>query len=495
MSAMLIGTASSLPVYALEEESHTNDVHRLRNPYSGEHLFTAKKEESDALVNAGWIQEDTAWKSPEEGEAVHRLFNSWSNDHLYTMDEEEIQTLIDNGWVDEGIVFFSDEKKGTPVYRLYNRYASVGSHHYTASLQEYQELQMNGWEGEDIAWYGSAEKKSEEETDEKEEKKETITGWKTMNGKTSYFDENGKLVRNAWVDDRYVNANGEEETDILPPLTKGSSDLEVLEIQKEYTSVLMPFERDGMKIYGELYLPNNFQDSYPLTIISTGFNATADYTRNIAKDLVKKGRAAYVYEYIGGSVENCKSDGNFLDMSVLTEKEDLETVLRGLKKLNYIDGDHITLVGCSQGGLVSTLVSAEHSYEINGLVLYYPALDIPENARELYETEADIPKEPAAYNETVGKKYYEDAMKIDVEEAVSSYHGRVFIVHGSEDSVVSPEVSEKASKVFENADLVILPDLEHGFRNSDDSYTEDLAHADDLSAEFLNEVDPVINSL
>ena len=52
-----------------------------------------------------------------------------------------------------------------------------------------------------------------------------------------------------------------------------------------------------------------------------------------------------------------KSDGKTTEMSVLTEVKDLEVVIDYVSTLPYVNKDKIFLMGCSQGGFVSALVT------------------------------------------------------------------------------------------------------------------------------------------
>ena len=71
-------------------------------------------------------------------------------------------------------------------------------------------------------------------------------------------------------------------------------------------------------------------------------------------------------------------------MSVLTEKEDLKAVIEFLKARSEINEKCLFLLGASQGGFVSLLTAAELKEEIRALVLYFPALCIPDDWRKEY---------------------------------------------------------------------------------------------------------------
>lgn len=114
-------------------------------------------------------------------------------------------------------------------------------------------------------------------------------------------------------------------------------------------------------------------------IVSHGFASCTRDTKKYARVFADEGFAAVCFDFcMSGSG---RSTGSSLGMSVLTEKADLFNVLDYVKGLDYVDPARITLAGCSQGGLVSALAAAEQESEVERLVLYYPALCIPDDAR------------------------------------------------------------------------------------------------------------------
>ena len=130
-------------------------MHRLYNPYSGEHFYTASTEEKDHLVGIGWNYEGEGWKAPRQSNTpVYRLYNPYGGDHHYTTSVVERDYLKAVGWNYEGVGWYSDDAKGVPLYRQYNPYATSGSHNYTASKVENDMLVSVGWNAEGIGWYG-----------------------------------------------------------------------------------------------------------------------------------------------------------------------------------------------------------------------------------------------------------------------------------------------------------------------------------------------------
>ena len=133
------------------------EMHRLYNPYTGEHFYTGDASERDTLVPLGWVYEGVGWTAPSEsGDPVYRLYNPYAGDHHYTTSAEERDALVLLGWVDEGTGWLSAGEGGVPLYRQYNPYAETGTHNYTADIGENDVLVSVGWIAEGIGWYGVA---------------------------------------------------------------------------------------------------------------------------------------------------------------------------------------------------------------------------------------------------------------------------------------------------------------------------------------------------
>ena len=147
-----------------EKTVETAEVYRLYSVYSGEHFYTAKKAEKEALTEAGWVYEGAGWIAPAKSNTpVYRLYNSEAGDHHYTIKAKERAALIEYGWIDEGIAFYSDDEKTMAVYRQFNPYTeAAGAHNYTISEKEKDFLISASWVDEDICWYGISEGWTEE---------------------------------------------------------------------------------------------------------------------------------------------------------------------------------------------------------------------------------------------------------------------------------------------------------------------------------------------
>lgn len=212
--------------------------------------------------------------------------------------------------------------------------------------------------------------------------------------------------------------------------------------------------RDGLTIRGTQYLPAVEEGKkLPPIIVSHGFMANQQTVKSYAKQFAKWGYAAYIFDFCGGCVMGGKSDGKTTDMSVLTEKEDLKAVIEYVKERSYVDASRLVLMGCSQGGFVSALAAAELQEQVAKLLLFYPALCIPDDARrgKMMFAEFDpqnIPELIKCGPMKLGRVYPQDVIGMDPFTEIAGYDGPVLIVHGTADDIVDLSYAQRAWETF-----------------------------------------------
>lgn len=248
----------------------------------------------------------------------------------------------------------------------------------------------------------------------------------------------------------------------------------------------IPFEIDsqGCKLRGFILRPQR-AGRLPAVIVSHGFASCTRDTKKYARVFVDEGFAAVCFDFcMSGSG---KSTGSSLGMSVLTEKADLLNVLDYVKTLDFVDQDHITLAGCSQGGFVSALAAAERENEVERLVMYYPALCIPDDARrgQMINAKFDpdhVPDRLRALFLRLSSKYVLDARELDPFREICTFRKPVLIVHGTKDQLVNISYSRRAAQIYPNCRLVEVKG-DHGFIFSG------FAHGKRATLEFLHTQD------
>jgi dienelactone hydrolase len=123
---------------------------------------------------------------------------------------------------------------------------------------------------------------------------------------------------------------------------------------------------NGKNIFGIVYIPINAGTKMPTVIYSHGYGGNNSGGRIYAEALAKKGIAVYCFDFCGGGNQS-RSDGKTTDMSVFTEKSDLEAVISMMKAQDFVDSNNLFLMGISQGGMVSAMAAAEQSNAIRCL--------------------------------------------------------------------------------------------------------------------------------
>jgi Rib/alpha/Esp surface antigen-like repeat protein len=150
-----LGAVAATPAMAADWGG-TQPMHRLYNPNSGEHFYTASDHERDHLVSLGWRSEGEGWYAPVKSSTpVYRLYNPNAGDHHYTASKAERDWLVGKGWRYEGVGWYSSDSKAVTLYRQYNPNARSGAHNYTTSRGESDHLVSVGWRYEGTAWYGT----------------------------------------------------------------------------------------------------------------------------------------------------------------------------------------------------------------------------------------------------------------------------------------------------------------------------------------------------
>ena len=240
--------------------------------------------------------------------------------------------------------------------------------------------------------------------------------------------------------------------------------------QEPFEESVFECKRDELTIRGTEYRPAG--ENLPVAIVSHGFMAFQDTVRQYAKALAHLGYCAYCFDFCGGSVVKGKSDGKTTEMSVLTEVQDLEAVIAYTQSLPY-NGNELLLMGCSQGGFVSALVAAKQPDAVSKLVLFYPALCIPDDAHagKMMFAKFDPKNLPEKINcgpMKLGRCYPAAVIDMDPYREISPYEGPVLIVHGTKDKIVHTSYSKRAVEMYANAELHFIEGGSHGFSRKHD---------------------------
>ena len=139
-----------------------------------------------------------------------------------------------------------------------------------------------------------------------------------------------------------------------------------------------------------------------------------------------------------------------------------------VQQMENVDSDQLFIQGESQGGFVGAYVAAQIPEKIKGLILWYPAFVIPDDAKRRFEE-----NDNTCFGQQLSPDYNKVAKDIDIFNVITGYKGPVVIIHGESDNCVPISYSEHAEKVYDNVKLIRIPSAGHGFDGKDSQFARE----------------------
>lgn len=218
------------------------------------------------------------------------------------------------------------------------------------------------------------------------------------------------------------------------------------------------------KIYFQSWLPEG--DIKAAVLIAHGINEHSGRYMNVVNHLVPLGYGVYGYDHIGHG----KSEGE--RVFVRKFEDYTETLNIYLQKVKVEQSDKpVFLIGHSMGGMISCYFLLDHSEEFRGAIMSGPVITIPENSKNLPVPVGKvlsklIPKvrimkidaNGISRDPKVVKAFLDDPLvfkgRTPLQSMLEMLNGMIrinqemekislplFILHGSEDPIISPEGS------------------------------------------------------
>lgn len=258
-------------------------------------------------------------------------------------------------------------------------------------------------------------------------------------------------------------------------------------------SVELWSKRDGQRIYGVMYYDSKSAEKRKTVILSHSASLTHEAMSDYAKEIAKMGYAAYCFDFCGGSNKS-KSDGKTDEMTVFTEVEDLRAVAKTVKAQEYVDPSQVILLGSSQGGLVSALLADECPDDFAGMILFYPAFNIPEMVK-MFSGLGNL----GSWGNlggfggmtAMGEAYIDSIKDFDVWSHIGKFAKPVCIIHGTNDIIVPISNSEKAVGLYPSATLNKIEGANHGFNAANLGSMGSMMGA---TADYDSQVMPIVKS-
>ena len=277
------------------------------------------------------------------------------------------------------------------------------------------------------------------------------------------------------------------------------------EIQTSCRTVIeeMHCTSGDIDIYGLLYTPEGKEGPLPLVVLSHSSSLTHAAMAPYAQYLAEKGYAAYCFDFCGACEESRSKGRTMEEMTVFTEMEDLEIVLAKTRALDIIDPGKVFMLESSQGGLVTALVAEKHAADTKGMILFYPAFNIPDLISRFSSVSGDggsfgnfgglggegyfgdfgglggegyfgdfgNPGGLGGLGGGFGSMGMSDAFvnsikDYDVYANIGTYPEDIIILHGTNDFIVDIKYSEQAVEKYPSAVLYPIQGASHGFNNA-----------------------------
>ena len=284
--------------------------------------------------------------------------------------------------------------------------------------------------------------------------------------------------------------SSDDDNGTIPPENAGNEEIiDSVQTGTELTvdSVEVWSERDGNRIFGMMYYNSTASEKQPAVILSHSSSLTHEAMKGYASAIAKMGFAAYCFDFCGGSAKS-KSDGKTDEMTVFTEVEDLRAVVKTVKSLDYVDSSNVCLLGSSQGGLVSALLADECPDDFAGMILFYPAFNIPEMVKMFsgFGGFGDF-----GGMMSMSEAYINSIKDFDVWSHIGKFSKPVCIIHGTADMIVPISNSVKAVGLYPSATLNKIEGANHGFNAANLGSMGSMMGA---SADYDSVVQPIVES-
>lgn len=229
-------------------------------------------------------------------------------------------------------------------------------------------------------------------------------------------------------------------------------------------------QRGALTIRGHVYREKD--GVLPPVILCHGFTADETTLEVYAGELAAQGFAAFAFDFCGGGIHT-KSDGATTDMTVFTELDDLRAVMDYVKTRKDVDASRLTLLGCSQGGVVCAMTAKKYPDEVHKLVLFYPALCIPDDARagRMMFAKFDpknIPEIICRFPMKLGRCYAQAVVDLDIFQEIGGFSGPVMLIHGTKDNIVNISYADRAAKLYPDCVYYVVENGTHGFKRKYD---------------------------
>lgn len=223
-------------------------------------------------------------------------------------------------------------------------------------------------------------------------------------------------------------------------------------------------KRGELNIQGKIW--GDLSRKAPVYIMCHGFLGNWEMCRHYAERIAEKGYICLAFDFSGGGPHSA-SDGNSEDMTIFTEIEDLMAVIESVESQPYTQD--ISLLGCSQGGLIAAMVAKMIPDRIKKMILLYPGFSLADDVKKgrliFYRFDPEnIPDILGTRPMVLGGDFARTMLDIDIYQEITGYDGPVLLLHGVKDKIIDIAYSRKAKPLYQNCEYHEIAGGRHIFR-------------------------------
>lgn len=276
----------------------------------------------------------------------------------------------------------------------------------------------------------------------------------------------------------------------MPTLSAAQSSEDVVTLQSE-----------GQDFVGTLLLPDG--DPAPVVLLLHGFTGARDEMTipstdqgvfvHTANSLMSSGYASLRIDFRGSGEST--SDLTYESTTFDGQVADAMAAIAYLKASDKVDGNDISVIGWSQGGLVASAV-AGRSNDIDAVALWQAVGDADATYGSLLGSETLDAGKAAAPDQTItatlpwgvdvslNGAFFDGIETFDPMAEIAAYSGPLFVSQGLMDTTVMPEVSNAFIAAHEGPEQLWTAEMDHVFNVF--AETETLDSLIDATVEFFD---------
>lgn len=227
------------------------------------------------------------------------------------------------------------------------------------------------------------------------------------------------------------------------------------------------FKRETLTLQGLVHIPN--QENFDMAVLLYGFaghmnNSPCNLLPELAKKLWKQNIATLRIDFSGHG----DSDGNIEDMNVFSQLEDVSAALEYVKSIHGVK--NIYLIGHSQGGVITSMISGYYPDIISKEILINPAATLVDDAKlgTCWGVNYDpnhVPDKVKLDPFTLKSFYFRTAKHLNIYEVAQSFTNPALILTGSDDEIVNNYASKHYHAILTNNEFHLLENGNHNMDN------------------------------